>query len=219
MSTHAVVLVKSRFELYDWRSGDADERVRDIARVYRGCDGYPDANGLDIIKALASAAFYDAEKLNNRNWAQHFLKRYLATDANMELEVPCGDGASSWGDLSYIYEVEGRSQMLGLESSPDEMDEVVVRCFDAYGREDLASDYGDVRGKCRMLYEGGWRGYLPWLRRFCGDGSCPLDSDYSEESWHCRGCGEDVWKGMQLLSRPGGAGSGSKEHPLGAFGR
>ena len=61
MSTRSVVLVNTRVH---GARGEVDERP--TARIYRHADGYPDGNGLDVVKALASAEI-EGDNVTNRN--------------------------------------------------------------------------------------------------------------------------------------------------------
>lgn len=207
MSTRSVVLVYSEFDEYDWEKKEHRKVLEPIARWYRHCDGYPEANGFDICKSLAEADMLD--KVNNRNWAQHFLKRYMALGIDVELEPPAGEGQWCHDDLEYVYRVTGHQDYTGGgEDSPGEMEKVRIEVFAVNWHVDLMDDYSGL-DESKRLFVGSWKQFPAWLRRWCaeayGQEETVLDADYDPMRWCCDGVSEETWNSLRVLSHERGA--------------
>ena len=210
MSTRSIVLVDSVFGDYDWDKRETVVAVHPIARVYRHCDGYPDGNGLSILLALAGAAMEDKD-VNNRNWAQHFLKRWLAADMDVEFEPCAGEGTYSHGDLEWIYRIVGSSDYTGgKEDAPEMFDNVRCQVWSTSWDARVPKDYSDLAEHgCKLEFDGNWKGMAVWLRDFCkreyGRDDTILDADYNPLSWYCSNASENVWNNVSMASRGQGA--------------
>lgn len=204
MSTRSVILIDSEFDEYDWEKKVNVVEVHPIARMYRHCDGYPDGAGAQVCASLAEASL--CRDVNNRNWAQHFLKVFLAADMDVEFEPCAGDGTWSHGDLEYVYRVTGKSDYTGgKEDAPDAMGAVAVEVFDVCWGDNPDKGYSNLGDGCgKLLFKGNWKEMAAFIRRYSEKnntgGRCVFDAGYDPNSWMCRNVSEETWNGVRVMS-------------------
>jgi len=201
MSTRSITLIRSEFADYDWETKEYKSSIHSIARFYRHCDGYPEGHGLHIALALAKVSL-EPEEVNNRNWAQHFLKNICAMNCDVEFEPPSkADGGYAHGDLEYIYRITGSQDYTGgKEGKPDAGDCVCMEVFAVDWSMNLDADYSQL-DSMEPMFKGTWRGFLPWIREDCmGRGeyaSDPFAYPYSPQDWVHGTLTEEEWKTVQ----------------------
>ena len=200
MSTRSETLIRSEFQRYDWDDKTYKSQIMPIGRFYRHCDGYPEGHGLHIALALAGMSLC-GDDVNNRNWAQHFLKRLCAMDCDIEFEPPSiADGGFAHGDLEYVYRLTGSQDYTGGKvDSPDAADCVCIEVFAVSFSDALDGDYSQL-DSMEPIYRGDWRGMLQWVCKRYPESMNPFGSPYEEDGWLCGNIGGEAWNSVCAIA-------------------
>ena len=154
MSTRSATVIRQ--EEQTWKMGedgtwyDDGTELKEVARFYRHCDGYPEGHGLQM-----ATSFANAEGLERRDWFQRAFGPFMTGEGlkgtDFEewgaptLEFEPSDAAH--GDLEYLYAVTKRHK-----SEP------------TIGVWEIGWDerYGDALAR-EPLFEGTAAEYVAWM--------------------------------------------------------
>lgn len=147
MSTRCALIIRTKDVTWVGRN-----RPKEVLRLYRHFDGYPEGMGADIARACHNADFYWRDK-SNRNWGQAFLAYMMACGADLEIEPPDYEH----GDIEYLYLVEGIRDLSGGLQPISEYG-ILIRVYECGFDE----SYEKVMGR-EPIFAGGWRSMMKWL--------------------------------------------------------
>lgn len=146
MSTRCATIVR---QVTDYGT---EQKVEELFRFYRHCDGYPEGHGMAIASACLAAN--DDDFLDNRNWCQHVMAHLFAYDADMEVE-PKG----AWhSDIEYLYAITGHYAAFGGKAAIDRLP-VVIEVW----RSNWDVNYGTTMRR-QPLFRGTPEQFVEWVK-------------------------------------------------------